>query len=105
HNPQPIWSLAREARPEWGEGCPFCLELGGDPSDRCTAAAKALRTGSVVLTHDQGGFTHVALPLYRGAEHFGTLIAGQVFDRYPESLAIERVAKEFGLSASHVWDI
>src|SRR6266852_2711216 len=95
HNPQPIWSLARMAKPEWGAGCPFCLDL----SERCTAAADALRTGSMVLVHDLAGLAHVALPLSLGDRHLGTLIAGQVFDRYPEPLALERVAREFGLSA------
>src|SRR5436309_1712388 len=33
-NPQPVWSLARDAKPEWGTGCPFCLPLSG-----CTAVA------------------------------------------------------------------
>jgi two-component sensor histidine kinase len=59
----------------------------------------------VVLAHDHGGFVHVAVPLYLGPEHFGTLMAGQVFGCYPESLAIEGVAREFGLSAQRVWDI
>ena len=99
HNPQPIWSLARDARPEWGAGCLFCLE----PSGRCTAAADALRTNSVVLVHDQAGFAHVASPLSLGDRHLGTLIAGQVFDRYPESLPLQRVVREFGLSAQPLW--
>ncbi len=99
HNPQPIWSLAREARPEWGASCLFCLELDG----RCAAAADAQRTDSLVLVHDQGGFAHVASPLSLGDWHLGTLLAGQVFDRYPEPLPLERVAREFGLSAQQVW--
>ncbi|MDQ2946046.1 MAG: ATP-binding protein [Acidobacteriota bacterium] len=101
HNPQPIWSLAREARPEWGAGCPFCLELDG----RCTAAADAVRTDSLALAHDQGGFAHVASPLSLQGQHLGTLIAGQVFDRYPEPLPLERVARQFGLSQQQVWHL
>src|ERR1035438_482110 len=51
HNPQPIWRLARGARPEWGTGCLFCL----DPEGRCTAAADALRKNSVMLARDRAG--------------------------------------------------
>ena len=99
HNPQPIWRLARDARPEWGATCPFCLDAEGG----CTAAEDARRTDSLVLVHDQGGFAHVASPLSLGDLHLGTLIAGQVFDRYPEPLPLERVARAFGLSAQQVW--
>jgi PAS domain S-box-containing protein len=99
HNPQPIWSLARDARPEWGAGCLFCLE----PSERCAAASDARRTNSLVLVHDRAGFAHVASPLSLGDRYMGTLIAGQVFDRYPEPLPLQRVAREFGLSAQRLW--
>ena len=85
HNPQPIWKLARDARPDWGAACPFCLD-----ADRgCTAAGEALRTNSLALVHDQGGFAHVAVPLSLGDRHLGTLLAGQVFDRFPEPLPLE----------------
>ena len=85
HNPQPIWLLARAAKPQWSPGCPFCLE----PEGLCTAAADALRTNSAVLVHDQAGFAHIASPLSLGGLHLATLIAGQVFDRYPEPLPLE----------------
>ena len=101
HNPQPIWQLARDARPEWSATCPFCL----DGSGACTAAEDARLTDSLVVAHDRGGFAHIALPLWLGDRHLGTLIAGQVFDRYPEPLPLERVAKVFGLSAQQVWHL
>src|SRR5687768_9979602 len=99
HNPQPIWTLARDARPDCGDGCLFCLEQ----SDRCTAAAEALLTDSVVLIHDQAGFAHIASPLSLGDQHLGTVIAGMVFDRYPEQLPLQRLARDFGLSAQELW--
>lgn len=105
HNPQPIWRLARKAKSEWGAGCLFCLNSGRGPSGSCTAAADALQTGSMVLTHDYAGFAHVALPLALGDRHFGMLLAGQVFDHYPEPLALERAAKDLGLSAQGFWNI
>jgi signal transduction histidine kinase/ligand-binding sensor protein len=99
HNPQPIWNLARAARTKWGTGCPFCLE----PDGYCTAAADARRTNSLVLAHDRAGFAHTASPVSLGGRHQGVLMAGQVFDRFPEQLPLERAAKEFGLSAQQVW--
>ncbi len=102
HNPQPIWSLARDARPGWDASCLFCL-----PSPRlpCTAVADAFRTAQLVLVHDEAGFAHVALPLTLGDRHLGALLAGQVFDRYPEPLPLERMARELGLSAQRLWHL
>ena len=101
HNPQPIWKLARDARPEWAATCPFCLDGNG----ACKAAEDAREAESMVVAHDQGGFAHIASPLWLGDRHLGTLIAGQVFDRYPELLPLERVAKVFGLSAQQLWHL
>jgi two-component sensor histidine kinase len=114
HNPQPIWSLARGARPEWGAQCIFCLHptaspygetADGEAGALCTAAADARRTGSVALAHDLAGLAHVAVPLASGDWYFGTLLAGQVFDHYPGPLALGRVAKEFGLSEQQLWSV
>ncbi|HWZ33316.1 MAG TPA: histidine kinase dimerization/phosphoacceptor domain -containing protein [Bryobacteraceae bacterium] len=102
HNPQPIWTLARNAKPEWGAGCLFCL---GTSAGACTADADARRTHSVVLAHDRAGFAHIALPLFLGERHFGTILAGQVLDGYPDPLALERVAKEYGLSTQPLWNL
>jgi PAS domain S-box-containing protein len=40
-----------------------------------------------------------------GTQHLGGIVAGQVFDRYPESIALQRVAKEFDLPAQRLWDV
>jgi signal transduction histidine kinase/ligand-binding sensor protein len=99
HNPQPIWSLARAARPHSNGSCLFCLET----TPQCSAAADALRTGSLRLVHDQAGFAHVALPLTLSGHHVGTLLAGQILDRYPEPLPLQRFAREFGVSQQQIW--
>ncbi len=88
-----------------GKGLPFCLRLSRDPSGECCAAAEAKRTGGVVLVHDRAGFAHVAVPLSFGDYPVGTLLAGQVFDKYPEPLALDRVAREFGLSPQGLWNV
>ena len=101
HNPRPIWSLARAARPDWGADCIFCLN-----ADRiCTAAEDAQRTGDVTIATDSAGFVHAAIPLSLGGQNLGTLLAGQVFDGYPELLMVERVARQFGLSEQDLWDL
>ena len=101
HNPQPIWRLTHEARPRADVGCPFCLA----PPAFCSAAADALRTGGVVSVVDQAGLAHIAVPLILGGQQLGTLIAGQVFSRYPEPLPLQRVARAWGVSEQQLWQL
>ena len=101
HNAQPVWRLVRDAAPGWSSGCPFCIATHVP----CTAVADALQTGGVVMVRDQAGLTHVAVPLLLGKLRFGAVIAGQVFDRYPDPLLLRRVAKEFGVSAQRLWEL
>src|SRR3984893_15503430 len=101
HNAQPVWSLVHDAAPGWSAGCPFCLTT----RQPCTAVAEALQAGGAVMVRDQAGLTHVAVPLSLGKQHLGAIIAGQVFDRYPEPLPLRRVAKEFGVSVQQLWDV
>jgi PAS domain S-box-containing protein len=101
HNPQPVWRLVHDAGSTWRAECPFCITTGSP----CAAVAEALQTGAVVMVRDEAGLTHVAVPLVLGKGHLGTIIAGQVFDRYPESLPLRRVAKEFGVSTQELWSL
>lgn len=100
HNPQPVWTMVHTAAWDW-TGCPFCISTGVP----CTAVAESLRVGEVVRVRDVAGLTHVAVPLFLGKQHLGAIIAGQVFDRYPDPLPLRRVAKEFSISAQDLWDI
>ena len=101
HNPQPVWTLIRGAASEGGAGCPFCITKRLP----CTAVADAVRTSAVVVVHDQAGLTHVAVPLTLGKQTLGAIIAGQVFDRYPQPLSLRRVARDFGISAPELWEV
>jgi PAS domain S-box-containing protein len=101
HNAQAVWRLVHDAAPGRGPGCPFCITTGSP----CTAIAEALQTGVPVMARDQAGLTHVAVPLLLGAQRLGAIVAGQVFDRYPEPLSLRRVAKEFGAPAQQLWDL
>jgi two-component sensor histidine kinase/ligand-binding sensor protein len=98
HNPTSIWKLARAARPDW-HGCLFCLDDAG----HCTALADAEQTRSLVVVCGLGGYAHTAVPILLGDQHLGTLLAGQVFDQYPELLLLEQVARKYGLSGQECW--
>jgi PAS domain S-box-containing protein len=100
HNPQPVWSFARDKRPEAGAGCSFCLA----PRLPCHAAAEALQSGRSVMVRDRAGLAHVAVPLSLGEQYLGTLLAGQVFDRIPERLALQRVATELSIPEPQLWE-
>ena len=86
HNPQPVWSLARQGRgSDSNSACPFCLA----PKTPCRAVAEALATGEVVSVQDQAGLAHAAIPLLLGNQPLGALIAGQTFSQYPEPLVLQ----------------
>jgi PAS domain S-box-containing protein len=100
-NAQPVWRLIHEGLSGMGAGCPFCITRGLP----CTAVAESLHTGNPAMARDQAGLTHVAVPLLLGKQRLGAIIAGQVFDRYPEPLSLRRVAKEFGVSERRLWEL
>ncbi len=103
HNPQPVWSLAREtvesSALDSNPACPFCLA----PQPPCHAVAEALATGEIVFVRDRADLTHAAIPLFLGHQRLGALIAGQVFAQYPQPVALQRVAKYLGSSSQGLW--
>lgn len=100
HNAQPVWRLIHEATPGRDAECPFCITIHRP----CTAVADALQTGGAVIVRDEAGLSHIAVPLLLGKQCLGAIIAGQVFDRYPEPLLLRRVAREFGIPGQQIWD-
>ncbi len=112
-NPRPTWSLLHaKASPPLvpklqfgnegrGAGCPFSLA----PLKPCNCVADALAKSGFVVTRDRTGLVHFAVPLVLGAHPLGALVAGQVFDQYPEQLPLEQVAKQLGLSLAPVWQM
>jgi PAS domain S-box-containing protein len=64
-----------------------------------------LQSGLPVIVEDQLGLTHLAVPLSLGQANLGAIIAGQVFHRYPDPLALRRAARDFGVSAPLLWDV
>ena len=59
----------------------------------------ALASRSVESVQDQAGLIHVTIPLSLGPHNLGAIIAGQVFDQYPEPLRLQRLARKLGISA------
>jgi PAS domain S-box-containing protein len=99
-NPQPAWRMARATSPASDGECPFCLA----PPVACSAVTDALRTNTVVIVEDQAGLAHVAVPLSIGGVQIGALVAGQVFNRYPEPLRLQRAARALGVSQQRLWE-
>lgn len=109
-NPRPTWSLLHaktlpisppsEGVAE-GVGCPFSLA----PLKPCNCVADALSRGGFVVARDGTGLVHFAVPLVLGEHPLGALVAGQVFDQYPEQLPLEQVAKQLGLSPAPAWQV
>jgi len=109
-NPRPTWSLLHAKTPPIspppeeaaaGVGCPFSLAL----LSPCTCVADALARGGFVMARDRTGLVHFAVPLALGEHPLGALVAGQVFDQYPEQLALEQVAGQLGLSPAPAWQV
>jgi len=107
-SPQPTWSLLHAKLPPisppsegaaGGVGCPFSLA----PLKPCNCVAYALARGGFVEARDRTGLVHFAVPLVLGEHPLGALVAGQVFDQYPEQLPLEHMARQLGLPLAAVW--
>jgi two-component sensor histidine kinase len=98
-NPQATWRMVQQARPPVNAGCPFCLV----PPKPCTAVVDAIATRGPVMVLDGAGLAHVAVPLALRGRSLGALIAGQVFNHYPEPLRLQRAAREFEISPQRLW--
>jgi signal transduction histidine kinase len=98
-NPQPLWSLLRGKQRAGAGECPFHLL----PLNPCTCIRDALAGGGPALAHDRTGLVHFAVPLTLGGRAVGALVAGQVFDHYPDPVALEQAARRLGLSPARVW--
>ena len=98
-NPQPLWSVLQAKRPAEA-GCAFCIS-----PKNCTCILEACRERNTVFVRDYVGLVHFAVPLLLEDTVLGCLVAGQVFDQYPETLALDRAARDSGLSSEQVWKI
>jgi len=101
-NPQPIWTLTKSvSHSTGGEGLgPFGVE-----SSPSLTVKNALRTGRVEMGREPSGLVHLAVPLSLGRDQLGAIIAGQVFDQYPDPLRMQRLARHLGLSSQDLWQL
>jgi signal transduction histidine kinase len=65
----------------------------------------ALARRELVLARGRTGLVHFAVPLVLEDHPVGALLAGQVFDQYPEQLLLEHAATHVGLSPEAVWQV
>jgi signal transduction histidine kinase len=100
-NPQPTWRRLHAAQATVGNGCPFALA----PRRPCMCVRDALVRRELVLVRDRTGLVHFAVPLVLEDHPLGALLAGQVFDQYPEQLLLEHAATHAGLSPDAVWQV
>jgi signal transduction histidine kinase len=101
HNPQPTWSRLHTAQETVGNGCPFAMA----PRRPCMCVRDALARRELVLARGRIGLVHFAVPLVLEDYPVGALLAGQVFDQYPEQLLLEHAATHVGLSPEAVWQV
>ena len=100
-NPRPTWRRLHAAPGEAGDACPFAL---ASPTP-CTCVREALAQRDLVLVRERVGLVHFTVPLVLEDYPVGALLAGQVFDQYPQQLVLERAARGLGLSPDAVWQV
>ena len=99
-NPRPTWQLLQaQIAAGFPSGCPFSLVS----HQSCACITDALTRERVVMTRDRTRLVHFAVPLIFGGQQLGAVLAGQVFDQYPEQLVLEQLATHLGLSPARVW--
>jgi two-component sensor histidine kinase len=71
--------------------------LGATKGDTEDLARRAIGSGELTTTTDDSGLGYVAVPLRLAERGRGALIAGQVFLRFPDQLALDRIGRERGV--------
>jgi signal transduction histidine kinase len=99
-NPQSTWQILHaQTTVVFPPSCPFSLM----PHQPCLCVADALDKERVVMVCDRARLVHFAVPLFLGGEQLGAVLAGQVFDQYPEQTVLEHIAMHLGLSPDVIW--
>jgi signal transduction histidine kinase len=57
----------------------------------------------VAFARDHTRLVHFAVPLILDGQRLGAVLAGQVFDQYPEPAVLAQVAGQLGLAPARVW--
>ena len=81
--------------------CPFCLH----PESNCQALHDARRTGQIAFARDRAGLAHSVVPVRLAGRPIAFLLAGQVFDTFPEQLLLDDLARKTGCAPHALWEI
>ncbi|MBD0305936.1 MAG: PocR ligand-binding domain-containing protein [Nitrospiraceae bacterium] len=100
-NARPNWSLVSAKAPSSTDDCGFSLFS----PQTCNCVADAFKKGDIVFVRDRVRLTHFAIPLVLNEQRVGTLIGGQVFDQYPDQLALGHIAHTAGISSEEIWKV
>lgn len=92
--------MFRREKPSTIGACPFCIQ---PLESRYNCSKEALQTATTVTTSDSAGLVHLAIPLFLFKQPLGTLVAGQVFDRYPNHLQLYKLAEKLHFPLEKVW--
>ena len=87
--PRQIWQLVTECASST-DRCPFCLH----PESNCQALDDARRTGQIAFARDRAGLAHSVVPVRLAGQPIAFLLAGQVFDSFPEQLLLDDLARK-----------
>ena len=112
-NPRPTWQRLHASQEEAAAPpphadpheapprCPFVLV----PDTPCPCVGDALTRQQLVMRRDRTGLVHFTVPLLLEAHPVGALLAGQVFDQYPEQLVLAHVATRLGVPPEALWQV
>ena len=84
---------------------PGALSLRPGAADALHVCADALARRELVLVRDGTGLVHFTVPLVLDDHPVGALLAGQVFDQYPEQPVLEHMATRVGVSPDALWQV
>lgn len=99
-NPHRLWQ-AVIAGGGPATACPFCVH----PESNCQALAEARRSAAITFARGRAGLAHLVVPVRLGRHALAFLLAGQVFDQFPEQLLLYDLARATGTSPQVLWDI
>src|SRR5262249_10555270 len=106
-HPQRTWSLLHgrlldESAKQLSPGefpCPVAISAPYS----CRCVADSFKYPGFSMRRDRAGLVHFSVPLLHNGEPLGALVAGQVFDRFPDENVLHNVADRLGIPFAHVW--
>jgi ligand-binding sensor protein len=96
-NAKPLWTLFWNQHQD--THCPFCVET----SKPCMPMPWNVE--GILWAEDAIGLVHFTVPLAFKGQVLAGLVAGQVFNQYPDELRLEKMARKYGLSEGRMWQL